>query len=73
MESREIVQGYVLSAIDMEERFARGVYIDYMDRKNWPVDVDSETFEKILVLLKILVDDTARHKEILGKLKKRLA
>ena len=65
--------GYILSAIDMEENFANGVYLDYTTRKNWPVDVDRETFEKIQSLLKILIDDTARHKNILSELKKKLA
>ena len=67
------VGGYILSALDMEESFANGVYVDYMDRKNWPVDVDRETFEKIQSLLKILIADTARHKNILSKLKKKIA
>ena len=75
MEKGEIkrIGGYILSAIDIEESFAKGVYLDYMVRKNWPVDVDRETFEKIQSLLKILIDDTARHKNILTELKKKLA
>jgi len=74
MEKAEIkrVRGYVLSAIDMEESFAKGVYLDYTVRKNWPVNVDRETFEKIQSLLKILMDDSARHKNILAELKKKL-
>ena len=75
MEKAEIkrVNGYILSAIDMEEGFSKGVYLDYTARKNWPADVDIETFEKIQSLLKILIDDTARHKNILAELKKKLA
>ena len=73
MEKKEIVKGYILSAIDMEERFAQGVYLDYTASKNWPVDVDKETYVKIQSLLKILIDDTVRHKNILSELKKKLA
>ena len=36
MEKEEIKQigGYILSAIDMEENFAKGVYLDYTAREN---------------------------------------
>ncbi len=75
MEKAEIkrIRGYILSAIDMEESFANGVYVDYMDRKNWPADIDSKTFEKIRSLLKLLINDTMRHKKILSELKKKIA
>ena len=75
MEKAEIkrVGGYILSSIDMEESIANGVYADYTDRKNWPADVDKETFEKIQSLLKILIADTARHKKMFSELKKKIA
>ncbi|MHC4123593.1 MAG: hypothetical protein ACYSSI_08485 [Planctomycetota bacterium] len=73
MEKKKTVQGYILSAIDMEERFSRGVYLDYMARQNWPEDVDKDTFQKIQSLLKILISDTTRHKNILVSLKKKIA
>ena len=75
MEKAEIrrVRGYVLSAIDMEENFSNGVYLDYTVRKNWPGDVDGETFGKIQSLLRILIDDTVRHKNMLSGLKEKLA
>ena len=73
MKKKKIVEGYILSAIDMEERFAQGVYLDYTVSKNWPVDVDRDTFEEIQSLLKILIADTTRHKNILSGLKKKLA
>ena len=73
MEKPEIkrIGDYIISAIDMEETFANGVYRDYTDRKNWPGDLDSETFMKIQSLLKILIDDTEKHKNILTRLKKK--
>ena len=73
MEKKKIVEGYILSAIDMEERFAQGVYLDYTVSKNWPVDVDRDTFEEIQSLLKILIADTTRHRNILSGLKEKLA
>ena len=73
MEQKKIVEGYLLSAIDMEERFAQGVYLDYTAGKNWPVDVNKDTFEEIQFLLKILIADTEKHKNKLSELKKKLA
>ena len=75
MEKNEIkrIGGYILSAIDMEERFASGVYLDYTDKKNWPADVNKDTYEKIQSLLNILIDDTTRHKNVFVELKKKLA
>lgn len=64
---------YILSAIDMEEKFSNGVYLDYTAGKDWPIDVDRETFEKIQSLLNILIEDTTRHKNILSELKKKHA
>jgi hypothetical protein len=74
MEKPEIkrIGDYIISAIDMEESFANGVYRDYTARKNWPGDLDSETFMKIQSLLKILINDTEKHKNILTQLKKKI-
>lgn len=75
MEKTEIkrIGAYILSAIDMEERFASGVYLDYTAKKNWPDDVNRDTYEKIQSLLNILIDDTTRHKNIFVELRKKLA
>ena len=70
---KKLIGGYILSAIDMEENFSKGVYLDYTVRKNWPADIDTETFNKIQLLLKKLIADTARHKKIFSKLKNKLA
>lgn len=62
----------LLSAIDMEEAIANGVYLDYTARKNWPDDIDQKTYGKIQSLLKILITDTARHSKIFSELKEKL-
>lgn len=59
------IGGILLSGLDVEETIANGVYKDYMDRKNWPVELKDETFEEIRGYLKVLIDDTARHKNII--------
>ena len=73
MENKKIVESYVLSAMDIEENFAHGVYLDYMARKNWPAGIDGETFKEILFLLQILINDTERHKKTLLEMKKKLS
>ncbi|MBW8002876.1 MAG: hypothetical protein FVQ80_12785 [Planctomycetes bacterium] len=72
MDSAEKINGYIQSAIDMEDSFTRGVYTICMERKNWPANIDEETFLEIKSLLKTLVNDSANHKEIFLGLKKRV-
>ena len=75
MEKDEIrrIGGYLLSAMDMEESLATGVYLDYMARENWPADADEDTYEEIKSLLKILTDDSTRHGKIFFELKDKLS
>ena len=75
MQENELKQigSYLLSAIDMEESFANGVYLDYTDRNKWPGNIDPQTYEKIQVLLNILINDTQRHSKLFSQLKEKLA
>ena len=73
MNKSKKIDGYILSAIDMEEDFAERVYADYMERTNWPANINQRTYLKIQSLLTTLINDSARHKQILLDLKKRLS
>jgi hypothetical protein len=75
MQEKELKQlgSYLLSAIDMEEDIASSVYRDYTDRKNWPADIDEAAYEEIQSLLRILLNDTVRHKKIFSELKEKIA
>lgn len=75
MQENELKQlgSYLLSAIDMEEDIASGVYRDYTDRKKWPADIDEGAYEEIQSLLRILLNDTSRHKKIFSELKEKMA
>ena len=42
-EEKKRVAGYILSAIDMEERFAQGVYLDYIDNMMRPTGGRQDT------------------------------
>ena len=66
------ISGLLLSALDMEDEIAHSVYRDYMDRKNWPVDLKDETFEEIRKHLAILLDDTQRHRNTIKHLQSKL-
>jgi hypothetical protein len=75
MDDHEIKQigTFLLSAIDMEEQFANSVYSDYTKRKNWPADIDEQTYQQIQEILKMLLEDTDRHKKKFLQLKEKLA
>jgi hypothetical protein len=66
------VQGLLISALDMEDEIAHGVYSDYMDRKNWPEGIKDKTFNQICSYLATLLEDTHRHRNIVKSLQAKL-
>ena len=68
----KMISGILLSALDMEDEIAYSIYRDYMDRKNWPVEVKDEVFEEIRKYLTVLLDDTRRHRNIIRALQAKL-
>ncbi len=68
----KIISGILLSALDMEDEIAHSIYQDYMDRKNWPVELADDVFEEIRKNLNILLKDTQRHRNIIKALQSKL-
>ena len=66
------ISGLLVSALGMEDEVTHSVYRDYMERKNWPVELKDETFEEIRKNLTILLDDTKRHRNIIKNLQSKL-
>ena len=66
------ISGILVSALEMEDEIAHSVYLDYVDRKNWPADLKDETFEEIQNYLTSLLDDTQRHRNIIKRLQSKL-
>jgi len=68
----KMISGILLSALDMEDEIAHSIYLDYIDRRNWPADLKDETFEEIRNYLTTLLDDTQRHRNIIKHLQSKL-
>ncbi|RJO59381.1 hypothetical protein C4546_02465 [Candidatus Parcubacteria bacterium] len=68
----EILDNYLLRALDIEDHMSFAVYGVYLIRSMWPKNLSNEPFQEILKLLRILIDDTERHKKIIKGLIKRL-
>ena len=68
----KMIAGILVSALDMEDEIAHSVYLDYMDRNNWPAELQDETFEEIREYLTTLLDDTQRHRNIIKHLQSKL-
>jgi rubrerythrin len=68
----KMIAGILASALDMEDEIAHSVYLDYVDRNNWPADLKDETFEEIRNYLTTLLDDTQRHRNIIKNLQYKL-
>lgn len=64
----QTVGGLLTAALNMEDQISRGVYEDYMDRANWPAQMDENTFAQIKKRLTTLVEDTKKHSSILQAL-----
>ena len=69
---QKMISGILVSALDMEDEIAHSVYLDYLDRKNWPADLKDETFEEIQGYLTTLLDDTQRHRNMIKHLQSKL-
>ena len=69
---RTTVAGLLVSALDMEDEIAHSVYVDYLDRGNWPQGLKDETFEQIRKHLTTLLEDTRRHRKIVESLQAKL-
>lgn len=65
---RKTLGGYLASALNMEDAISNGIYLDYLDAKNWPGNVSPAAFEKIKGWLNILIDDTKKHRKIIAGL-----
>jgi len=68
----KIISGILISALDMEDEIAHSVYLDYLDRNNWPASLKDETFEEIEGYLTTLLDDTQRHRNLIKRLQSKL-
>ena len=66
------ISGFLTSALDMEDEIAHSIYRDYMNRENWPSELKDETFERILVNLTILLEDTNKHRIMIKHLQSKL-
>ena len=66
----KLLAGYLASALNMEDDISNGIYLDYMDPKNWPEGINPEVFGKIRDRLTVLINDTKKHKRIIAALAK---
>lgn len=66
----KILANYLVSALDIEDEISNGIYLDYLNPKNWPEGIEPEVFTKIRTRLTVLIEDTKRHKKIIAALVK---
>ena len=64
---------FLSSALNLEEQFSTSVYRDYLDPEDWPLDLNPGVFEKIRERLTILIEDSAKHEQVLHGLSRQYA
>jgi len=66
--ARETIGGILASALNMEDQISSGVYEDYLQRRNWPAQLDEEVLHEIRKRLTTLIEDTKKHRAIVEAL-----
>ncbi|HEC02689.1 MAG TPA: hypothetical protein ENI81_04040 [Phycisphaerales bacterium] len=61
------------SALHLEEQFSSSIYRDYLDREDWPADLNPDVFEKIRQHLTVLIEDSGKHEQSLHALSRQYA
>jgi len=56
---------FLSSALHLEEQFRTSVYRDYLDPEDWPIDLKPEVFEKVRKRLTMLIEESAKHEQVL--------
>lgn len=59
---------FLSSALFLEEQFSNGVYRDYLDREDWPINLRPGVFDAIKERLIVLIEDSAQHERTMHKL-----
>lgn len=72
-ENKKIANGYLASALDIEDRMSLEVYGEFLDQKAWPADLDKKVFENIKQLLGVVIEETEMHKKAFLELQKKLS
>lgn len=64
---------FLSSALHLEEQFSTSVYRDYLDPEDWPTDLNPDVFGKIRKRLTLLIEDSAKHEQVLHGLSRQYA
>ena len=59
---------FLSSALHLEEQFSSSVYRDYLDIKDWPVNLRPDVFDEIRKRLTIMIEDSTKHEQVLHEL-----
>jgi rubrerythrin len=59
---------FLSSALYLEEQFSNSVYRDYLDPEDWPVELSPDVFDEIKKHLTTLIDDSAKHEQVIHSL-----
>ena len=56
---------FLSSALRLEEQLSNSVYRDYLDPEDWPVELRPDVFDEIRKRLAVLIEDSAKHEQII--------
>jgi len=65
---QDTIGGVLAAAVNMEEDISSGVYRDYLNRRNWPQQLDDKVFAEIRKRLTVLMKGIEGHKRIIDAL-----
>jgi rubrerythrin len=62
---------FLSSALHLEEQFSSSVYRDYLEIDDWPIHLKSDVFDEIRQRLTVLIEDSAKHEQVLHELNRK--
>jgi rubrerythrin len=68
IKSTKTIVTFLSSALCLEEQFSNSVYRDYLDSEDWPISLRPEVFDQIQKLLNTLIEDSAKHEQVIHEL-----
>jgi hypothetical protein len=68
----QLIGDYISSAMDIEDKILESSYMDYLDRKSWPANLDRQAFNTLVKYLTILIKETKMHQRMFLNLQNRL-
>ena len=68
----KLIGGFLSSSLDIEDDMSFEVYAEFLERENWPAQLNEDSFQIIKNHLLTLIQETEEHKKAFLNLQREL-